>query len=246
MRKYAIYRIHYGLDFLGKSIDSLYLHVDKIFVFWSKQPWYKGCKNLPPLNENVAEYCKKYESWGDNKVSVFEREYDLPDNQFKKMYDEVCQYYPVPDQVLMMEPDMVWDHNNLNQVWKLRDKEISFSQIEFWKNEEWYIKRIDDNNAKRPGPTLWNVPPKKTVKGTWETKNTHPTIKCKNYGFCLSPEVMKYKHEVAVQSSKYYRDSTPSKEWYEDKWLNWTPETEDLEISEKHKHYIKKAYRYGT
>ena len=236
MRRYAIYRIHYGLDFLGKSIESLYLHVDKIFVFWSKQPWYKGAMNLPPLNENVKEFCKKYEGWGDNKVSVFEREYDLPNNQFKIMYDEICSYYPRPEQVLMMEPDMVWDHKNLNQVWELKDDEISFNQIEFWKNDKWYIKRD------RPGPTLWNVPPSKTMKGCWASKNkTHPTIKCFNYGFCLSPEVMKYKHEVAIQSSKYYKDSQPSKVWYEKKWLNWTPETEDLEISEAHRHFIKKA-----
>ena len=52
---------------------------------------------------------------------------------------------------------------------------------------------------------------------------------------------MKYKHEVAIQSSKYYKDSLPAKDWYEEKWLNWTPETTDLEISEKHRHLIKKA-----
>jgi len=237
MRKIAVYRIHYGLDFLGKSIESLYLHVDKVFVFWSKQPWYKKCKDLPPLNENVKEFCEKYEGWGDNKVTVFEREYDLPDNQFKKMYDEICQYYPKPDQALFMEPDMVWDHKTLNEVWKLQDDEISFNQIEFWKNENWYIKRD------RPGPTLWNITPHKTMKGCWSSKQKrHETLKCYNYGFCLSPEVMKYKHEVAIQSSKYYGDSNPSKEWYQDKWLNWTPETRDLEISEAHRHLIEKAY----
>ena len=237
MRKIAVYRIHYGLDFLGKSIESLYLHVDKVFVFWSKQPWYKKCKDLPPLNENVKEFCDKYESWGDNKVTVFEREYDLPDNQYKKMYDEICQFYPKPDQALFMEPDMVWDHKTLNEVWKLRDNEISFNQIEFWKNENWYIKRD------RPGPTLWNIAPHKTMKGCWASKQKrHETLKCYNYGFCLSPEVMKYKHEVAIQSSKYYGDSNPSKEWYQDKWLNWTPETRDLEISEAHRHLIEKAH----
>ena len=195
--RYAIYRIHYGLDFLGKSIESIIDQVDQIFVFWSKQPWYKKCQNLPPLNENVLEFCKKYDGWGDNKVTVFEREYDLPDNQFKKMYDEICQYYPRPDQALFMEPDMVWDHSTLNEVWKLQDDEISF--------------------------------------------DIHPKLKCYNYGFCLSPEVMKYKHEVAIQSSKYYKDSLPAEDWYEEKWLNWTPETTDLEISEKHRHLIKKA-----
>ena len=28
---------------------------------------------------------------------------------------------------------------------------------------------------------------------------------------------MKYKHEVAIQSSKYYKDSQPAEDWYEDK-----------------------------
>ena len=51
--RYAIYRIHYGLDFLGKSIESVIDEVDKVFVFWSKRPWFKQCKDLPPLNENV-------------------------------------------------------------------------------------------------------------------------------------------------------------------------------------------------
>ncbi len=156
------------------------------------------------------------------------------------MYDEICSYYPRPDQVLMMEPDMVWG-DEIKDIWQLKDDEVSFNQIEFWKNEEWHIKRD------RPGPTLWNVAPSKTMKGCWASKNkTHPTIKCFNYGFCLSPEVMKYKHEVAIQSSKYYGDSQPSVEWYEKKWLNWTPETEDLEISEAHRHFIKKAYPYGA
>ena len=230
--RYAIYRIHYGLDFLGKSIESVIDEVDKVFVFWSKRPWFKQCKDLPPLNENVLEFCKKYD-----KVIVIEKEFDLPENQFKKMYDHVVSEYSKPDQVLMMEPDMVWDRETLSEVWKLKDNEISFNQIEFWKNEDWYIKRD------RPGPTLWNVAPHNTMKGCWASKQkTHETLKCYNYGFCLSPEVMKYKHEVAIQSSKYYGDSLPSKEWYEEKWLNWTPETRDLEISEAHRHLIEKAH----
>ena len=234
--RYAIYRIHYGLDFLGKSIESVIDEVDKVFVFWSKQPWYKKCENLPPLNENVLEFCKKYD-----KVTVIEKEFDLPENQFKKMYDHVVSEYSNPDKVIMMEPDMVWDRSELKKALELTDHEISFNQIEFWKNEEWYIKRDG------PGPTLWNGTPESTGKGCWSSKNkTHDKIRCYNYGFCLSPEVMKYKHEVAIQSSKYYGDSNPSVEWYEKKWLNWTPETEDLEISEAHRHYIKKALPYGT
>ena len=234
---YAIYRIHYGLDFLGKSINSIIDEVDQVFVFWSKQPWFKGTKDLPPLNENVSEFCKQFPT----KVTVYEREFDLPDGQYTQMYSHVVTGHNLPKKVLMMEPDMVWEKSQIKKAIELTDKEISFNQIEFWKNEEWYIKRD------RPGPTLYNGTVNSTLKGCWsDKKKTHDTIKCFNYGFCLSPEVMKYKHEVAIQSSKYYGDSQPSEVWYEKKWLNWTPETEDLEISEAHRHFIKKAYRYGT
>jgi len=236
---YALYRIHYGLDFLEKSINSIIDDVDMIFIYWSKQPWYKDCKNLPPMNENVKEYCKRW----NGKVNVIEREFDLPSGQYTQMYADMITGHTIPKKVLMMEPDMVWDKEQLKKALELTDPEISFKQIEFWKNEEWYIKRTSE----RPGPTLYNQAPGLTGKGT--ATNTHlinNNIYCYNYGFCLSKEVMKYKFEVAIQSSKHYKDSIPSKDWYEKKWLNWTPETEDLEMSEAHKHYIKKALPYGT
>ena len=236
---YALYRIHYGLDFLEKSINSIIDDVDMIFIYWSKQPWYKDCKNLPPMNENVKEYCKRW----NGKVNVIEREFDLPSGQYTQMYADMITGHTIPKKVLMMEPDMVWDKEQLKKALELTDPEISFKQIEFWKNEEWYIKRTRE----RPGPILYNQAPGLTGKGT--ATNTHlinNNIYCYNYGFCLSKEVMKYKFEVAIQSSKHYKDSIPSKDWYEKKWLNWTPETEDLEMSEAHKHYIKKALPYGT
>tara|TARA_X000001382_G_scaffold106961_1_gene82480 strand:- start:25 stop:750 length:726 start_codon:yes stop_codon:yes gene_type:complete len=233
--KYAIYRIHYGLDFLEQSVNSIYDHVDRIFIFWSHLPWYKGCTNLPPLNENVTDFCDK--KFGLEKVFVYVKEFDLPDNQYKIMYDQVVKDHGRPWQTLMMEPDMVWGED-INKIWDIKDKETSFKQIEFWKSEEWYVPR----QKPRPGPTLYNGEMGKTNKGCWSNPHAiHPDYSCYNYGFCLTPEVMKYRCEVLLQSSKYYRDSQPSPVWYEQKWLNWTPETEDLEISENYKHYIKKA-----
>ena len=241
MRRYALYRIHYGLDFLGKSLDSIIDHVDKIFIFWSKQPWYKECKNLPPMNEDIKHFLSKEYNHSPGKISLWEREYAKPNEQFHKMYNELVQFMPRPDQILMMEPDMVWG-DDIKKIWDIKEGETSFNQIEFWKSEEYYVPR----HKPRPGPTLYNGVVPETKKGCFsDPKLIHPEYKCFNYGFCVSPETMAYKHEVAIQSSKYYGDSIPSKEWYQDKWLNWTPETTDLEISEKHKHYIKKALPYG-
>ena len=37
--KIAIYRIHYGIDFLLESINSIINDVDKIVIFYSEKPW---------------------------------------------------------------------------------------------------------------------------------------------------------------------------------------------------------------
>ena len=36
---WAIYRIHYGTDFITESIKSIINDVDKVFIFYSEKPW---------------------------------------------------------------------------------------------------------------------------------------------------------------------------------------------------------------
>ena len=123
--RYAIYRIHYGLDFLARSIDSVYEHVDRVFVFWSKLPWYKNCTNLPPFNEDVAQHCENV--FGTDKVFVYVKEFDYPTNQFKLMNDVVVTDHGKPDQTLCMEPDMVWG-DDIKKIWDIKNRETSFNK----------------------------------------------------------------------------------------------------------------------
>ena len=55
---------------------------------------------------------------------------------------------------------------------------------------------------------------------------------------------MLYKHLTALVFSKVIGDSEPDEKWYEDKWLNWEPETKNLEISDGFQHKIKKAINF--
>ena len=57
---------------------------------------------------------------------------------------------------------------------------------------------------------------------------------CYNFGFCLNEKTMLYKHNAALDFSEKIKDSIPSQTWYEEKWLNWTPETTNLEPASKH------------
>ena len=64
---WAIYRIHYGIDFLKQSINSITKDVDKIFIFYSLNPWiktdeinYRGSTIKFPQNpENLEFFLKK-------------------------------------------------------------------------------------------------------------------------------------------------------------------------------------------
>ena len=68
---------------------------------------------------------------------------------------------------------------------------------------------------------------------------------CYNFGFCLNEKTMEYKHKAALHFSSQIGDSVPAQNWYEEKWLRWTPETTNLEPSRNHTHFIPKAEPYN-
>ena len=90
--KVAIYRIHYGLDFLEQSINSIIADVDRVFVFHSSRPWSKRTEvtylgetfPLPQLEEDVEQFIKDKFS---NKVTYINRQFDTSHNQWHTLYN---------------------------------------------------------------------------------------------------------------------------------------------------------------
>ena len=255
--KWAIYRIHYGLDFLSQSVDSIRDDVEKIFICYSLDPWivkdkvsYLGEEiDMPRNPELVEQYLSIYEN--DPKVHCFRAEFDTPKNQFRQIYDMCLDIEAMkPSRIVFMEPDMVYKKGDLasmlEQV-KIGDDEtiipaMTTYQIELWKTFEWRVPQRD-----RTGPVIWNIdvaPSFTTGFGPAPESGSlviHNDIKNYNFGFCLNSLTMYYKHLTAIQFSSAIGDSIPSQEWYRDKWSNWVPETEDLEIAENYKYLIKRA-----
>ena len=64
---WAIYRIHYGIDFIKDSINSIINDVDRIFIFYSEKLWvetdyinYINQKISFPKNpENIKKFLNK-------------------------------------------------------------------------------------------------------------------------------------------------------------------------------------------
>jgi hypothetical protein len=66
-------------------------------------------------------------------------------------------------------------------------------------------------------------------------------------GFSFSDKTMYWKHLTAIGFSAVIGDSPPNENWYEDKWLKWHPETNNvnLEISKGAEHNIPYAEPYS-
>jgi hypothetical protein len=254
---WAIYRIHYGTDFLEDSINSIIDSVDKVFVIYSLNPWvvkdtvsYLGNEiPMPKLHEDVVSFMEKH--YSDNKkVEWFNQEASTPDNQFRNYYD-ICvekQNFE-PHTVLFIEPDMVYTKGDVDYL----RKQLLFNttpclgttQIELWKWHRWRIPQ-----RSRIGPVMWmplRSPNFRTHFGPTMpgVEHVHQHIQNYNFGFCLNPQTMLYKHLTAINFSATIGDSIPSQEWYRKKWLNWNTKTRDIEISEKWKHLIPKAELYS-
>ena len=116
--KIAIYRIHYGIDFLLESVNSIINDVDKIVIFIEK-PWVVvdkiKYKNKFITSPKILKMLKNLSTNLYTKIFFFNYECNSPKGQFGKLFDIVINKFKInPKYVLFIEPDMIFGKNQLN------------------------------------------------------------------------------------------------------------------------------------
>ncbi len=263
--KIAIYRIHYGIDFLLESINSIVNDVDKIFIFYSKNPWiiannvkYKNqFLDFPSNPENVKEFLEK--NILDKKIIFDNFECNTPKNQFGTLLKIVSEkMFIKPNYVLFIEPDMIFGKNQFNLLkleldLKFWSNNIISKQIEIWKFDKTNKSNVSYRiplRKKRVGPVLWKIKNNSEIQTHFggepslKPKNMSIFTTTLNMGFSFNKVTMFYKHLMALTFSKTIGDSQPDENWYEEKWLNWSEDKENLEISDGYQHHIRRAFKY--
>ena len=260
---WAIYRIHYGTDFIIQSVNSIINYVDKIFIFYSEEPWVKTNKinykskviEFPKNPDDVKNFLLK--NFQSNKIIIKKYECNSPLNQYGDLYTIVAnENKDKPKFVLFMEPDMIFGKNQL-QILKLELtlkfwlKNITTRQIEIWK---FNLDNVDNFRIplrkRRAGPVLWHTNRSKKIQTEFsgcssdKKKNFSSFVKILNMGFSFNKETMLYKHLLAVVFSDVIGDSKVDEMWYDNKWLGWDLDTINLDISEGNQKKIKKAYKF--
>jgi len=261
MKRYAIFRILYGEDFIQEAILAIANHVDKIFIFWTTKPFgsvdkvtYKGEEiALPEKFDNVLE---KIEELNLPHVVMINAHYDHNMNQFTDIVNNrILPHYDKPDTILVIESDMVFRDDQA--IAAIEEFEVSgkdwasTKMIEFWKTP--YYRCPGDVRTGHMGVIFWNLRNLNEMPPTHRHANLSlnpPRLEAvvHNFGLCFSERNMYWKILASLAYSQFLGDSIPDENWYEDVWLTWDYETknENLEISKKHRHLIPRADHYDV
>jgi hypothetical protein len=252
---YAVYRVLYGEDFIQASIRSISPFVDRIFVFWDDRPWgdvtevvYKGQRVVFPRQfDHVVDRVKALQ---DPKVELI---YDHMENnvgQFAHLVnDHILSRFPRPDIAMFIEPDHVFRKAEievaLQSFLRCGYSVASTSQVELWRTFQYQIPK-----RQRYSVVMWNmgiykkIPPCGRHADVGSMKFLDARVH--NLGFCFSPQVMYWKHLIAIAMSQKIGDSIPNEDWYEKTWLGWDYKSNNrnLEISKGYEMLIPFAFPY--
>jgi len=258
---YAVYRVLYGADFVQESIKSILPYVDKVFVFWTNKPFgdstsviYKGERvQFPEKVDDIVEQIQEMQKENPDKIELMYDHWGMPDNQVTHLVnDRIIPYFPKPNVVVFMEPDMVWSKEQIKAAMKQFQESgdlcAGSRQVEMWKNLNYRIPERD-----RFGAIFYNMNGFFSLPETGKNGSVKDTKKLDahvhNLGFCLNEETMYWKHLMGLSFASIIKDSKPAEDWYEKKWLSWNTSRQrnkDLEISEKYRSRIPKAVKNKT
>lgn len=247
MKTYAVYRCLYGEDFIQASIRSIESVVDKIIVFWDDTAWgncdhaiYKGQRvDFPKPPATFDRVVERIRELNNPKVHLYYDHRPTPVNQFTLLINErVLPMFGKPDMFMFPEVDHVFREDQLHQA--MAEAQLlphsSTRQVEVWKG----LKHRVPERPHRSGVMFWNMQhfdqlPRTGYGGDAPRQALNAFVH--NMGFAASEHVMFWKHLTAIAFSPVINDSLPNEAWL-DKWISWTPESRNLEISKGNEHDI--------
>lgn len=253
---YAIYRCLYGGDFMQESIKSINDHVDKIFVFWDDTPqgdvtecFYKGEPiKLPKKFDDVLE---KIRELNNPKVELIYDHHDSSENQLTHFVNDIIlPNHKKPSVILFLEPDYVFCSDQIERaIDEFINSDYVFAttnKIEVWKG---FSHRLPDRQNKT-GALFCNLSKMDRMPETMKHGGVLVMPKLYAYvhdlGFAVSEKTMYWKHLLSLAYARKSGINIPSESWYDEKWLKWDYEFNNVELDISEQDKIPDAIPYDV
>jgi len=197
--------LHYGKDYLGFAIRSVYDHVDEIVVAYTSKPSH-GQDSPGPCSETQAELYEIASKAAQSKLKWIEGSYDN-EGAHRDAAMENCG----GDIILVLDADEIWDGNELSEALEVvkqsNHKEYLANAVHFWRSFNWACK--DD---------MWPV---RIIKpGGKET--LYLKQKFYHFGYARKPDAVFYKMQIHGHKNEWRKD------WFQKKFLTWDPGDKDV------------------
>jgi len=241
MRTVAIYRLLYGSDFIGESLESVYEHVDRIYCFVTSEIFggqrvvnYFGRDVYIPhdidgVREAIARWCDENDA--QNKVRIIDNPHGAElIGQVGKMVNEcVLPEEPECTYLLFVECDEVWHPEQIGRLFvRARGSDADEMQVGshlFWRSFRYVSGRENPytvlralNGRREMGETLHAL----SERDQSLRRVLLQDVKVHNFGYASSERTVFWKHIAALSFSRDLGlDSPPREAWFEEVWLGW-------------------------
>lgn len=216
MKIHAYCIAHYGKDYIGYALRSIFPFVDIAHVFYTSHPshGHQVQERPPELSIQLFEAAKQFDT--DNKMRWYQSGNIFYEGQQRDMAVRHCQQSGA-DIVLVVDVDEIWPADVLEQALQLvingnaNKWLINFTHL--WRSfnwccrdNAWPVRFID----LRPGDKQDTAYISKELGDIY------------HFGYAVTDKIMAYKWQIHGHKDELRNG------WLDEKWYQWQPGIEDV------------------
>lgn len=202
--------LHYGLDYLGWAIRSVYDVVDECCILYTPTPSHGHGTDAPPVETRTELMRAAVQFDHERKVHFYEIGNVIQENEHRNALINICKQSGA-DLVLVIDADEIWAEDVLRaallHVWEMNSaREWRVNMVHLWRSFD-YCCRDDAWPARiidlRHSSGVAYIP-----KELGEIYH---------FGYCVTDKVAYYKWLIHGHKDELRPD------WLETKWAAWPP-----------------------
>ena len=202
--------LHYGADYVGYALRSIYDHVSKAHIIYTPHPTHGHDTDAQPpeTRDQLLAAVLAYDP--DNKIKWHEVRHVTQEHQHRNLAVDTVRQARA-DMLLVVDCDEVWDGGTLarvlDYVWKqdsARDWLVNFTSL--WRSFGWVCR--DD---------LWPVRVIDFRHGSGIQYVPRELGEIYHFGYAVRDSLMRYKWRIHGHKAELRDD------WFENRWDIWPP-----------------------